>query len=154
MKPEHAKPEEHVGDRGGETVPAAPVRGGQLLSTISTHFVKLTREHYGRGPIRAKTYELDDVLVVVMRGMGLTPFEKTLLDQCLSGRVLAMRREFQDAMAERYTATIERLTGRKVLAFLSQAHLDPDLAVEVFFLDRPLDEFGAVEVTEPVTRVE
>jgi len=44
--------------------------GGRLLSAISTRFVKLLREHYGRGPIKAKTYALDDIIVVVMRGPG------------------------------------------------------------------------------------
>jgi len=57
-----------------------------------------------------------------------------------------MRENFQAMMAERYKAMIERLTERKVLAFLSQAHVEPDLTLEVFFIDRPLDGFGAAEV--------
>ena len=52
-------------------------------------------------------------------------------------------------MASRYKETIEELTGRKVLAFLSQAHVEPDITMEIFFVDRPLDGFGAVEVTRP-----
>ena len=52
-------------------------------------------------------------------------------------------------MAERYTDTIERLTGRKVVAFLSQAHVDPDITIEIFFVDGPLPGFGAVEVIDP-----
>ena len=49
-----------------------------------------------------------------------------------------------------YKQTIEELTGRKVLAFLSQAHVEPDITMEIFFIDGPLEGFGAVEVTEPV----
>ena len=45
--------------------------------------------------------------------------------------------------------TIEELTGRKVLAFLSQAHVEPDITMEIFFVDRPLDGFGALELVEP-----
>jgi hypothetical protein len=58
-------------------------------------------------------------------------------------------------MAGRYKATIERLTDRRVLAFLSQAHVEPDITMEIFFVDRPLDGFGAVEITTPeeLTRV-
>ncbi len=52
-------------------------------------------------------------------------------------------------MAERYSNTIEQLTGRKVVAFLSQAHVDPDITVEMFFVDGPLPGFGAVEVIDP-----
>ena len=53
-------------------------------------------------------------------------------------RVLAMRRDFQRMMKERYSEMIEQLTGRKVLAFLSQAHVEPDLTIEIFLMDGPL----------------
>ena len=126
--------------------------GGQLLAAISTGIVKLIREHYGRGPIKAKTYALDDIVVCVLRGSGFTPLEQTMMDSgqpAASGRVVAMREEFQTLMADRYKALIEELTGRQVMAFLSQAHVDPDITLEVFFVDRPLDGFGAVEIVEP-----
>jgi uncharacterized protein YbcI len=119
-----------------------------LLSAISTRFVKLLREHYGRGPIKAKTYALDDIIVVVLRGTGFTPLEKTMMDSGQPRRVVAMREEFQQMMARRYTDAIEELTGRKVQAFLSQAHIDPDITLEVFFIDRPLEGFGAFEFTD------
>jgi hypothetical protein len=63
--------------------------------------------------------------------------------------VVAMREDFQRVMADRYRETIETLTGRHVVAFLSQAHVDPDITVEMFFIDGPLPGFGAVEITEP-----
>jgi uncharacterized protein YbcI len=53
-------------------------------------------------------------------------------------------------MAKVYRETIEKLTGRKVLAFLSQARVEPDITMEIFFIDGPLEGFGAVEITEPV----
>jgi uncharacterized protein YbcI len=61
-------------------------------------------------------------------------------------RVVAMRHDFQHMMTKRFTDTIEDLTGRKVLAFLSQAHVEPDVTVETFFVDGPLEGFGAVEI--------
>jgi len=128
-----------------------PLSGGSLLAAISTSIVKLVREHYGRGPIKAKTYALDDIVVCVMRGSGFTPLERTMMQSGDEGRierVVAMREDFQRMMRERYKKTIEDLTGRKVLAFLSQAHVEPDITLEVFFVDRPLDGFGAVEVTD------
>jgi len=87
--------------------------------------------------------------VVVMRGSGFTPLEQTIMDSGQPERVIAMREDFQQVMAERYKATIEELTGRKVLAFLSQAHVEPDITMEIFFVDGPLAGFGAVEVTQP-----
>ena len=64
-------------------------------------------------------------------------------------RVLELRRDFQRMMKARYSAMVEELTGRKVLAFLSQAHVEPDITMEIFFVDGPLAGFGAVEITEP-----
>jgi uncharacterized protein YbcI len=123
--------------------------GGRLLAHISTSFVALLREHYGRGPMKAKTYAVDDVIVVVMRGSGFTALEQTIMDSGQPGRVVAMREEFQQMMAKRYKDTIEELTSRKVVAFLSQAHVEPDITVELFFVDGPLPGFGAFEMCEP-----
>jgi uncharacterized protein YbcI len=130
---------------GGE----APLRGGHLLAAISNRIVQIQREHYGRGPIKAKTYALDDLIVVVLRGSGFTPLEQTIMDSGEPDRIVAMRHEFQHVMAARYKQTIEKLTGSKVVAFLSQAHVDPDLTMEIFFVDRPLRGFGALELVEP-----
>ena len=62
-----------------------------------------------------------------------------------------MRRDFQRMMKVRYSEMIEELTGRKVLAFLSQAHVEPDLTVEMFLMDGPLAGFGALELVDPAT---
>jgi len=126
-----------------------PLAGGQLLAAISTSIVKILREHYGRGPMKAKTYALDDIIVVVMRGSGFTPLEKTIMDSGEPERVIAMREDFQRVMADRYKQMIEDLTGCKVVAFLSQAHVEPDITMEVFFVDGQLPGFGALEVTDP-----
>jgi uncharacterized protein YbcI len=128
---------------------AGPLSGGHLLAAISTSIVAILREHYGRGPMKAKTYVLDDIIVVVMRGSGFTALEQTIMDSGEPDRVIAMREDFQRVMAKRYKETIRELTGRNVVAFLSQAHVEPDITMEVFFVDGTLEGFGAVEVTAP-----
>jgi uncharacterized protein YbcI len=133
----------------GPAATTARLAGGHLLAAISTSIVGILRDHYGRGPMKAKTYALDDIIVVVMRGSGFTPLEQTIMDSGEPDRVIAMREDFQRVMAAQYRHTIEELTDRKVLAFLSQAHVEPDITMEIFFVDRPLEGFGAVEVTEP-----
>jgi uncharacterized protein YbcI len=127
----------------------ASFEGGQLLAKISAEFVAMLREYYGRGPMKAKTYALDDIIVVVMRGSGLTALEQTIVESGEPDRVVTMRHDFQTVMADRYKQVIEKLTGAKVVAFLSQAHVDPDLTMEIFFVDRPLRGFGALELVAP-----
>jgi uncharacterized protein YbcI len=128
---------------------SAELSGGKLLAAISTRIVALLREHYGRGPMKAKTYALDDIIVVVMRGSGFTPLEQTIMNSGEPDRVVAMREDFQRVMQASYKEAIAELTGRQVVAFLSQAHVEPDITIEIFFVDGPLPGFGAVEVIEP-----
>ena len=71
------------------------------------------------------------------------------MDNGQPNRVVAMRHDFQIVMSRHFTDTIERLTGRNVIAFLSQAHVDPDITVEIFLIDGPLEGFGAVEINAP-----
>jgi uncharacterized protein YbcI len=97
-----------------------PLAGGKLLSEITNRIVLLMREHYGRGPIKAKTYVLDNLIVCVLTDGGLTAIERTMVGGGEPGRVLEMRRDFQRMMKVRYSEMIEEFTGRKVLAFLSQ----------------------------------
>ena len=119
------------------------------MAEISTRVVAILREHYGRGPMKAKTYALDDLIVVVMRGSGFTSLEQTIMDSGEPDRVVAMRHDFQRMMTRRFKETIEELTGRKVLAFLSQAHVEPDITMEIFFIDGSLEGFGALELVTP-----
>jgi uncharacterized protein YbcI len=134
---------------GSPGEPAAePLAGGRLLAEITNRIVAFMREHYGRGPIKAKTYVLDNLIVCVLTD-GFTAIERTMMEGGEPDRVLEMRRDFQRMMKQRYTAMIQELTGRTVLAFLSQAHVQPDLTIEIFLMDGPLAGFGALELVDP-----
>ena len=63
--------------------------GGHLLSAISNSIVRILRERYGRGPMKAKTYALDDIIVVVLRAGGFTAAEQTMIDSGEPERVVA-----------------------------------------------------------------
>ena len=121
-----------------------PLAGGHLLAAISTSIVGILREHYGRGPMKAKTYAIDDIIVVVMRGSGFTALEQTIMDSGEPDRVIAMREDFQRVMARRFRQMIEDLTGRNVVAFVSRVHVEPDITMQSFFIDGPLRGFGTL----------
>jgi uncharacterized protein YbcI len=118
----------------------------EVLAGISNGMVRLFREYFGRGPTAAKTYALDDVVVCVLRD-GLTPAERTLFERGRADAVREIRAAFQDAAADEFKGVVERLTDRRVVAFMSQAHVNPDLAVEIFFLDAALPH-GHAEALE------
>ena len=119
-----------------------------MLAAISTRIVGLLRENYGRGPSRAKTYAMDDCIVCVLRN-GFTPHERTIAASGEMSRVIEMRQDFQRLMERKYRETIETITGRQVVAFLSQAHLEPDITLEIFFLDRPMNGAAALDLNLP-----
>ncbi len=108
--------------------------GQNLLSRISTEMVRAQKEFSGKGPTQAKSYFLDDMLVIVMRG-GVTTAERTMLDFGEQDKVRDFRQTFENQMTERLTGMIEELTGRKVLTYQSQIMFAPDRVVELFVLD-------------------
>ena len=127
---------------GGGVSSRASLAGGRLLAEISLRMVKIQREHYGRGPLKAKTYALDDLILVVLRGIGFTTLEQTQIENGHPGRVVTMRQQFRDAMSRRYKETIEELTGRQVVAFVSQSIVEPDITIHGFIVDAPAPGFG------------
>ena len=107
---------------------------GDALQNISTRIVHLLKEYYGRGPERARTTWDGDLVVVLMRG-GYNRVEQTLFDAGRAEAVLHQRMAFQEAMREKFNEVIEEHTGRKVVAFMSGSHQEPDLIAEIFILD-------------------
>lgn len=107
---------------------------GEKLAQISTGLVQLHSRYYGKGPTKAKTHMIDDTVISILRG-GFTTVERTLIDQGDVDAVYSMRRSFQMAMEEQFTTVVEEATGRTVIAYMSQIHEDPDLAVEIFVLE-------------------
>lgn len=91
-------------------------------------------EYTGRGPTKART-TIDGDLVVVVLHDGQTKAERALVRAGRGEMVLDVRRAFQDTMGDDLVAVVERLTERKVHAFMSANHNDPDAAAEVFLLD-------------------
>ena len=93
---EAAVPELPPDDMPG-AVPAPEEReqyiGGRLLAEITDRLVLLIREHYGRGPINAKTYFLDNLIVCVLSD-GFIAIERTMMEGGSPDRVLELRREF------------------------------------------------------------
>src|SRR4051812_5923005 len=107
---------------------------GSPAARISTAVVQVVHEHTGRGPTKAKT-TINDTLVTLMFADTLTTGERKLVESGLGERVLDLRHDFQGVMRDKLVAIVERELDRKVIAFMSQNHVDPDLAVEVFVLE-------------------
>lgn len=107
---------------------------GALTAAISNAIVRELSRATGRGPTKAKTTLGTNAVFVVLQDT-LTRGEQTLADAGEREAVLDLRRRWQRVMKVEMTREIETLTGRKVIGFMSDNHIDPDLAVEVFVLE-------------------
>ena len=106
---------------------------GEMRATISREIVRLQAEYYGKGPTRAKTYIVEDLVVVVLEE-SFTRAEKTLAGRGERDAIEHIRRRFQQQMADDFTSVVEQATGRKVRVFLSETNIDQDVSVETFLL--------------------
>jgi uncharacterized protein YbcI len=109
-------------------------REGSAALSISNALVKITREYTGRGPTKARTHITGDLVAVVMQDT-LTRGEQKLAESGKAKTVREVRRTFQDTMRESMSSAVEEATGRKVVAFMSDNHIDPDVAIEAFLLE-------------------
>jgi len=115
--------------------PDAAVRAGEQLAAVTNGIVKLFREYYGRGPTKAKSYVLDDRIVVCVLEETMTTVEKTLVENGHGDKVRDVRVTFQEAMADEFTRAVTECMGRAVIAYHSQLTLEPDIGFEFFVLD-------------------
>ena len=124
--------------------PPGPLDGDALLAAVTDAMVALHLRYYGRVPATAKTHLLGGDLLACVLGGIYTDVEKTMIELQRGGEVHATRKEFQVAMRHKFVAVIERLSGRPVMAHVSNYHVGPDLAVELFTLGS-----DGVRATEP-----
>ena len=118
----------------GATDPGTGESGGELLTRISNEMVRAQKTFFGKGPTSAKSYMLDDMLLIVMRG-GFTTAEETMLQFGQQDLVRQFRQIFENEMTERLHKMVEDATGRKVLTYQSQILFKPDVVVEIFLFD-------------------
>jgi uncharacterized protein YbcI len=111
---------------------------GKLASSISNAVVGIHRQYFGRGASRTRTVMGADYVICFLEDI-YTPVERTLIEAGRFPAVQETRSAFQDTMRYKFSEAVEQVVGREVVGFLSQVHVDPDLAVETFILEPVAD---------------
>ena len=114
--------------------PETGARAGEQLAAVTNGIVKLFRDYYGRGPTKAKSYLMDDRIIMCVLEESMTKVERTLADTGHGDKVREVRLTFQEAMADEFKRTVADAMGRDVIAYHSQLTLDPDIGFEFFVL--------------------
>jgi uncharacterized protein YbcI len=119
--------------------PENPLTGDRLLVAVTDAMVAMHKRYHHREPVTAKTMLMSDELLACVMGGVYTDVEKTMIELQRHTIVQQTRSAFQEAMQERFISEVERLSGRRVLAFMSNSHVGPDLEIELFML-APADQ--------------
>jgi uncharacterized protein YbcI len=102
---------------------------------ISNEMVRLYKSLFGRGPMRTRTnYAGPDTVIVTLEN-SLTPAERTLSEMGEHQRLRDVRLFFQYARENDFREVVERITGRRVRAFVSGMDAAQDVSCEVFYLE-------------------
>jgi uncharacterized protein YbcI len=123
--------------------------GPSILAAVSNEMVALFKQQFGRGPTRARaSWSGEDTLTVVLEET-LTPAERNMVRMGEHGRLRDTRTFLQYATLAEFCAPVERLTGRKVKAFLSAVDTEVDgMCAETFVL-HPVGYDGPSRIDAP-----
>jgi uncharacterized protein YbcI len=104
------------------------------LTQVSRAMVAIYKEYFGRGPRHAQShYAGPNVIVCLLEGT-FTTLEKTLAGMGEFAQLRGIREFFQAATEDTFRATVEEITGRQTVAFLSANDIRKDVASEMFVL--------------------
>lgn len=120
------------------SVPTPPLKGDELLTAVTEAMVALHERYYHRAPVSAKTQMLGEDLLACVMGGVYTEVEKTMIELQRTTLVQETRSAFQQAMQQKFIDEVERLSGRDVLAFISNSHVGPDMEIELFMFRDPV----------------
>ena len=111
---------------------------GEIEAAISEAIVRFEIDYMGRGPKEARSYVVEDLILVRLKGM-LTPAEQQLTKTADGVELIKKMRStiIENARAE-YSSVITNTTGVAVRDVLTDISTDTGERVFVFILDRNL----------------
>lgn len=105
-----------------------------VTAQISDEMVRIYKDLYGRGPTHSRTHYAGPDIVLCTLENTLTPAERTMADMGELQRVRDIRLFFQHAREADFREAVERVTGRRIRAFVSGIDPEADVSSEVFYL--------------------
>jgi uncharacterized protein YbcI len=117
----------------------SPPQQPQVLQEVCNEMVRIYKQMFGRGPTRARAdWAGRDALLCTLED-SLTPAERKMVELGEDQRLQETRMFFQNVCEENFRESVERITGRKVRAFVSGIDPDTDVSSEVFYFERTAD---------------
>lgn len=115
---------------------------GQAEAEISEAVIKFEKEYMGRGPLETKTYILDDLVLVRLKGV-LTQAEHQLAKAAENPRGRELIKQVRIELLEKgrplLEAVVESIVGRSVKSLHTDISTLTGERVILFTLDAPTD---------------
>jgi uncharacterized protein YbcI len=108
-------------------------RGHRMLE-LSNAVVRIHKQLVGKGPTKARSHLLQDLVVVLLEG-GFTRGEQTLHDAGHDREVLQARMAMQYTAEDELRAVVERVLERRVRSFMSANDPTTGMQAEIFVLE-------------------
>ena len=124
---------------------------GELLVALSNQIVAIYKKLYGKGPVKVRSWYLEDVVVCLLRG-GLTRSEQTFVELGRGDRVALQRESFHKVAEPVFIDAVEELIHRRVETVMSATHEEHDVTTLVFLLE-PAEAGGLRETEEGLRRM-
>jgi uncharacterized protein YbcI len=113
--------------------------GTRVVQDVCIEMVRIYKDIFGRGPTRARAdWAGRDALLCSLED-SLTPAERKMVEVGEHQRLRETRMFFQHACEADFRESVERITGRKVRAFVSGMDTETDVSSEVFYFERSAD---------------
>jgi uncharacterized protein YbcI len=116
-------------------------RRGELEARITEGMIKFEREYMGRGPTEARTYLIEDMVLVRMKGI-ITRAEHHLASADPTGRGRDLIKQTRTELLEKsrpiIVALVEKEVGTKVVSLHTDVSVKASERVIIFTLDRKM----------------
>jgi uncharacterized protein YbcI len=113
---------------------------GQMEAQISEAVTRFEKEHMGRGPLETKSYIVDDMIIVRLKGV-LTKAEQSLAKSNRDSRgrdlIKQVRIELIETGRPLLESAIKNITKRKVRSLHADISTVTGEKVIIFTLDKP-----------------
>lgn len=115
---------------------------GQIESEISDEIARFEKEHMGRGPLETKTYIIDDLIIIRLKGV-LTKAEHSLVRSNRNARAREIIKQVKTELIEfgrpLLEDVIKGITKRKVRSLHTDISTVTGEKLIVFTLDKAID---------------
>jgi len=113
---------------------------GEIEAAFTKAMIKLEKEYFGRGPLDMRTFFVDDMILVRLRGVHTQAEQKLSETSHGSTLVKETRRQLFETSRAMLTGIVQEIVGCSVLSFHSDISTNSGERIVVLTVNRNLEK--------------